>query len=171
MNNLRFTKQNKTFYIFYLFCSSLLSSEVNAFLPVLYDETQIEKFSICLIISFGFNCVCYFLSKLERITNSKSFVDILLFDYWFDDSILRKFVSLIYFISLTIFWALIIFYLYELINTQSPIFLGYLLISPVLLILTRCLLESIISVIKIAENTKPKKDLSNKNESSKLDSR
>ena len=166
MDNLRFLKWNKSVYYFCLFSISLFTPQVYAFNSFFYYGLADKTFLICLAIGFIVNCIFYLISKSEKIANTKNLLEILLFDFWFDDFVLRKFASFIYFISLSLFYGSVIYYLYEFFNSkgESPIFLGYLLITPIQLIVTRCLLEGTISLIKIAENTKPKKDLSDENQ-------
>ena len=155
MNNLGFLKWNKNFYLFCLFSFSLFTPRAYAFIPGVYGFSS-GTFLICLLIGFAINWVFYAIRKSERreIAETYNLFDILLFDYWFDDFVLRKFASFIYFISLSVFYGSVIFYGYRLFSSGSLLFFGLLVTTPLQLVVTRFILESSIALIKIAENTK-----------------
>jgi len=156
MDNLKFLKWKKSVYIFCLFSISLFTPQAYAFNPFFGYGLANKTFLISLIIGFIINWVFYAIRKSERreIHNTKSLLDIFLFDFWFDDFVLLKFASFIYFISLSVFYGSVIYYGYMGFSSGSIFFLGLLVSSPLQLILTRFILESAISLVKIAENTK-----------------
>lgn len=164
MNNLGFLKWQKPIFCFCLFCISLFTPAAYAFAPylqlLLFDFFSLfdsSSFLICLLIGFTINLIIYAgkKSKKKGIKNENRFtIFILLFDYWFDDFVLRKFTSFIYFVSLSFFYGFGIYCLFGYFQYGDPIFFALLLISPLQVIITRLVLESSVALIKIAENTK-----------------
>ena len=75
-------------------------------------------------------------------------------DFWFDEFVLLKFTTFIYFLSLTSFYTYIIAGLITYVQTGLSYFiLMPIITAPAILIVTRVILEFSIAIIKIAENS------------------
>ena len=159
--NLRFLNSDKIFCLSYLFLVSI-------FTPNLYANTLEDFFYsylppnfedylwISIILGFSISTIAYLIkkSKREEFKQSSNFVNILLFDFWFDKFVLIKLITFLYFLSLSGFYSSFIFGFLLYFNTSSPIFLlSNILIAPIILILIRIFLELFIAGIKKAENS------------------
>ena len=159
--NLRFLNSDKNFYLSFLFLISIFTPNLYAnplenyfysYLPPNFED----YLWISVILGFAISTIAYLIkkSKREEFKQSSNFVNILLFDFWFDKFVLIKLITFIYYLSLTAFYSSFIFGFLLYFNTGSPLFLlSNILIAPLILILTRIFLELFIAGIKKAENS------------------
>ena len=95
--------------------------------------------------------ILYFFTRKKGVTSTSVPIQEVIADFWFNHFLVRKIASFIYFISLssvvgTIFLSAVV----EGEGSQGLIWIG---LSVLCLAITRVLLELIIAVVKIAENT------------------
>ena len=159
--NLRFLNLDKIFCLYHLFLISIftpylysnpLENYLYSYLPPNFED----YLWISIILGFAISSIAYLIkkSKREEFKQSSNFVNILLFDFWFDKFVLIKLITFIYFLSLTAFYSSFIFGFLLYLNTGSPLFLlSNILIAPFILILIRIFLELFIAGIKKAENS------------------
>ena len=166
--NLRFLNSDKKFYFSFLFLISIFAPNLysnpleNYFYSYLPPNFE-DYLWISVILGFAISTIAYLIkkSKREEFKQSSNFVNILLFDFWFDKFVLIKLITFIYYLSLTAFYSSFIFGFLLYFNTGSPLFLlSNILIAPLMLILTRIFLELFIAGIKKAENSN--RDIDNK---------
>ena len=95
--------------------------------------------------------ILYFFTRKKGVTSTSVPIQEVIADFWFNHFLVRKIASFIYFISLssvvgTIFLSVVV----EGEGSRGLIWIG---LSVLCLAITRVLLELIIAVVKIAENT------------------
>ena len=161
IKNLRFLNSDKNFFLSYLFL-------ITIFIPNLYAN-PLENFFysylppnfedylwISIILGFAISTISYLIkkSKREEFKQKSNFVNILLFDFWFDKFVLIKLITFIYYFSLTAFYSSFIFGFLLYFNIGSPfVLISNILIAPLILIFIRIFLELFIAGIKKAENS------------------
>ena len=159
MRKLRFSKWGKPLCFLYLFAISIFSPSLlaNPFEAPYYIPTDSEgilliSFILGLIIStFSYY---YQKEKREKFKSSRNLIQVFLIDFWFDEFVLLKFTTFIYFLSFTSFYTYIIAGLITYGQTGISYFLLMPIITaPAILIVTRVILEFSIAIIKIAENS------------------
>ena len=163
MINLRFLKWEKTFCLLFLFVISIVSPnvlanpfELNYFALEGSEKVLLISLLISFIIGTLISTITYYWQRKnrEKVKSSKSLDKILLLDFWFDQFVLLKFTTFIYFLSLTGFYTYTITGLLMYVQTGLLYFIFVpVLTAPAILIFTRIFLEFFIAVIKIAENT------------------
>ena len=161
IKNLRFLNTYKKFFFSYLFLISIFTTNLYANPLENYFYTYLpsnfaDYLGISIILGFSISIISYLIkkSKREEFKSSSNFINILLFDFWFDKFVLIKLITFIYFLSLTAFYSSFIFGFLLYFNTGSPfVLLSNILIAPLILIFTRILLELFIAGIKKAENS------------------
>ena len=161
VKNLRLLNSDKIFCLSYLFLISIFTPNLYAnpienyfysYLPPNFEDFL----SISIILGFSVSTITYLFKKSKRkeFKPSSNFINILLFDFWFDKFVLIKLITFIYFLSLTAFYTSLIFGFLLYIYNDFPFFLiSNILISPIILIILRILLELFIATIKKAENS------------------
>ena len=113
---------------------------------------------ISWVCGFLTTFIIYFLYKRRRRNSSQPFdystIRILFADFWFEGSLLRKLISLTYFVSLVIFNSVI---WNDIFNYKEDNYSGEILLRILVMIMflvgIRILLEISSSLIKISENT------------------
>ncbi len=158
---LKFLNSDKIFCLSYLFLISVITPNLYAnplenyfysYLPPNFEDYLWTS----IILGFAISTIAYLIkkSKREEFKQSSNFVNILLFDFWFDKFVLIKLVTFIYYLSLTAFYSSFIFGFLLYFNAGSPLFLmSNIFIAPLILILIRVFLELFIAGIKKAENS------------------
>ena len=169
MINLRFLKWEKTFCLLFLFVISIVSPNVLAN-PFELNYFALEGSEEVLLISFILgtliSTITYYWRRKnrEKVKSSKSLDKILLLDFWFDQFVLLKFTTFIYFLSLTGFYTYTITGLLMYVQTGLLYFIFVpVLTAPAILIFIRIFSEFFIAVIKIAENSYDDKKVESKN--------
>jgi len=161
IKNLRILNSHKNFYLCCLFLISIFAKNLYAnpvgnylytYLPPNFED----YLWISIILGLTISTITYLIKKNKRkeFKPSSNFINILLFDFWFDKFVLIKLITFIYFLSLTAFYSSFIYGFLLYFNTGSPlVLLSNILIAPLILILTRIFLELFIAGIKKAENS------------------
>ena len=161
IKSLRILTSDKIFCLCYLFLISIFATNLYAnplenyfytYLPPNFED----YLWISIILGFAISTIAYLIKKTKReeFKQSSNFINILLFDFWFDKFVLIKLITFIYFLSLTAFYSSFIFGILLYFNTGSALFLlSNILIAPIILIFTRIFLELFIAGIKKAENS------------------
>ena len=161
IKNLRILNSDKIFCLCYLFLISIFATNLYAnplgnyfytYLPPNFED----YLWISIILGFTISTITYLFKKNKRkeFKPSSNFINILLFDFWFDKFVLIKLITFIYFLSLSAFYSSFIFGFLLYFNNGSPlVLLSNILIAPIILILTRIFLELFIAGIKKAENS------------------
>ena len=159
MRKLRFSKWGEPLCFLYLFAISIFSPSLlaNPFEAPYYIPTDSEGI---LLISFILGLIIstftyyYQKEKREKFKSSRNLIQVFLIDFWFDEFVLLKFTTFIYFLSLTSFYTYIIAGLITYVQTGLSYFiLMPIITAPAILIVTRVILEFSIAIIKIAENS------------------
>ena len=148
-------KKHLSLIFIYLFLSSIFAQKVHA-KPILWSiENNIVIFIFSLLCGFLVATMFYFNNSADRekIVSSRNLVSSLLEDFWFDEFIILRFTTFLYFLSISFFWAYLIFNGLLFMSGKSY-YATNLLIAPIYLIIFRFLLETTIAIFKIAENTK-----------------
>ena len=159
MRKLRFSKWGKPFCFLYLFVISIFSPSLLAnpfefpnYLPP--DSEDILLISVILGLIISTFTYYYQKEKRGKFKSSRNLIQVFLIDFWFDEFVLLKFTTFIYFLSLTSFYTYIIAGLIMYVQTGILYFLLMAIITaPAILIVTRVILEFSIAIIKIAENS------------------
>ena len=159
MRKLRFSKWGKPLCFLYLFAISIFSPsllanpfEVPNYLPP--DSEGILLISVILGLIISTFTYYYQKEKTEKLKSSRNLIQVFLIDFWFDEFVLLKFTTFIYFLSLTSFYTYIIAGLITYGQTGISYFiLMPIITAPAILIVTRVILEFSIAIIKIAENS------------------
>ena len=161
IKNLRILNSDKIFCLCYLFLISIFATNLYAnplgnyfytYLPPNFED----YLWISIILGLTISTITYLIKKNKRkeFKPSSNFINILLFDFWFDKFVLIKLITFIYFLSLTAFYSSFIFGFLLYFNTGSPLFLlSNIIFAPLILILIRIFFELFIAGIKKAENS------------------
>lgn len=118
------------------------------------NDTERTTFFVCSLFSFA-TCLAIYLVKKRRREGDfgrTNFLGALLSDFWFDEFISRKILSLVYFVYYFVCLSFIFYYLVAGFQFSAVSFLAissYLL----LLVLGRVVLEFFAVVFRMAENT------------------
>tara|TARA_Y100000589_G_scaffold91833_1_gene86564 strand:- start:793 stop:1275 length:483 start_codon:yes stop_codon:yes gene_type:complete len=145
----------RNFAILFLFLNFIFIPKGYAIQNLVGFNDNKIVFIISLSVGLITNSILCFSEESERkkLIKSKNFFSILYKDFWFDEFIILKFASILYFLSVSIYYGFLIYFAYLLIYQNQIIYLFYILISPLYLIIIRTILESTIALIKIAQNT------------------
>lgn len=116
--------------------------------PFIFDSSKVLGSYISGLVVV---CILYLFTRKKGIATTSIPLQEVVADFWFNHFLIRKIASFIYFLSLsgfvgTIFLGVAI----EGEGSQSVLWIG---LSFAFLVLVRLLLELVIAVIKIAENT------------------